>query len=131
MCKLAPTNGASEPVRILCERIIVGQGDEIALMQSWLQDRGEKVPPADATHLRMTMDGMEHDMMVDGLRIEMVGKAAGGHHAGAPADTLVVHTMANENGSITFRTDQRGTYQFYCTLPGHRDAGMVGEMTVV
>ena len=77
------------------------------------------------------MDGMEHDMMVDGLRIEMVGKAAGGHHAGAPADTFVVHTMANENGSITFRTDQRGTYQFYCTLPGHKGAGMVGEMKVV
>jgi len=77
------------------------------------------------------MDGMEHDMVVDGLRIEMVGKAAGGHHAGAAADLLMVHTMAKENGSIMFRTDQRGTYEFYCTLPGHRAAGMVGEMKVV
>jgi uncharacterized protein (DUF305 family) len=67
MCQLAPTNGASEPVRILCERIIVGQGDEIALMQSWLHDRGQKVPPADATHLRMTMDGVEHDMLMPGM----------------------------------------------------------------
>jgi uncharacterized cupredoxin-like copper-binding protein len=77
------------------------------------------------------MDGTEHDMLVDGLRIEKVGAATGGHHAGATADMLVVHTMANENGSITFRTEQKGTYHFYCTLPGHKDAGMVGEMTVV
>ncbi|MBI5287586.1 MAG: cupredoxin domain-containing protein [Chloroflexi bacterium] len=77
------------------------------------------------------MDGTEHDMLVDGLRIVKVGEAGDGHHAGATADMLVVHTMANENGSITFRTDQRGTYQFYCTLPGHKAAGMVGEMTVV
>jgi len=77
------------------------------------------------------MDGTEHDMLVEGLRIEKVGDAMGAHHAGATADMLVVHTMANENGSITFRTEQKGTYRFYCTLPGHKDAGMVGEMTVV
>jgi len=77
------------------------------------------------------MDGTEHDMLVEGLRIEKVGDAMGAHHAGATADMLVVHTMANGNGSITFRTEQKGTYRFYCTLPGHKDAGMVGEMTVV
>lgn len=77
------------------------------------------------------MDGTEHDMLVEGLRIEKVGDAMNGDHAGAMPDMLVVHTMANENGSITFRTDQKGAYQFYCTLPGHKDAGMVGRMTVV
>ncbi|MBI5283951.1 MAG: cupredoxin domain-containing protein [Chloroflexi bacterium] len=77
------------------------------------------------------MDGTEHDMLVDGLRIQKVGEATGGHHAGATADMLVVHVTANDQGSITFRTDQKGTYRFYCTLPGHKDAGMVGEMKVV
>ena len=77
------------------------------------------------------MDGAEHDMLVDGLRIQKVGEAMSGDHAGAMPDMLVVHVMANENGSITFRTDQKGTYQFYCTLPGHKGAGMVGEMKVV
>jgi uncharacterized cupredoxin-like copper-binding protein len=77
------------------------------------------------------MDGTEHDLFVDGLRIEKVGEAMDGRHAGATADMLAVHTMANESGSITFRTEQKGTYRFYCTLPGHEDAGMVGEMTVV
>ncbi|MGH7555932.1 MAG: DUF305 domain-containing protein, partial [Longimicrobiales bacterium] len=54
-------------VRVLCERIVVGQRDEIALMQSWLQDRGEKVPAANATHHKMIMDGMEHDMLMPGM----------------------------------------------------------------
>lgn len=54
-------------VRILAERIIVGQRDEIALMQQWLRDRSEPVPAADATHLRMTMNGMEHDMIMPGM----------------------------------------------------------------
>lgn len=54
-------------VRILAQRIIIGQRDEIALMQKWLRDRGETVPAADATHLRMTMNGMEHDMLMPGM----------------------------------------------------------------
>ena len=31
----APTHGARDDVRILCERIVVAQKDEIALMQTW------------------------------------------------------------------------------------------------
>ena len=48
MARMAPTHEAGESLRILSERIIVGQNDEIALMQDWLEDRGLPVPdPAD------------------------------------------------------------------------------------
>jgi uncharacterized protein (DUF305 family) len=63
----AATHGARSDVRILAERIVVGQRDEIALMQNWLRERNEPVPAADATHLRMTMNGMEHDMIMPGM----------------------------------------------------------------
>ena len=63
----APTHGAGQSVRLLCERIVVGQRDEIALMQTWLRDRGQPVPDANATHLRMKMDGAEHDMLMPGM----------------------------------------------------------------
>ena len=63
----APSHGARSDVRILAERIVVAQRDEIALMQTWLRERGEPVPAADATHLRMTMNGMEHDMLMPGM----------------------------------------------------------------
>jgi uncharacterized protein (DUF305 family) len=46
----APTHGASPALLRLCERVVVGQQDEIALMQRWLEDRGEPVPRVDSTH---------------------------------------------------------------------------------
>ena len=63
----APSHGAREDVRLLCERIVVGQRDEIALMQTWLRDRNQPVVAADATHLKMKMDGVEHDMLMPGM----------------------------------------------------------------
>lgn len=63
----AATHGASRAVSVLSERIVVGQRDEIAIMQTWLRDHGQKVPAADATHLRMTMNGVEHDMLMPGM----------------------------------------------------------------
>jgi uncharacterized protein (DUF305 family) len=67
MAKMAKTHGAREDVRILCERILVAQSDEITLMRNWLRDRGEMVPPADATHHKHTMNGVTHDMLMPGM----------------------------------------------------------------
>ncbi|MGH7713875.1 MAG: DUF305 domain-containing protein [Gemmatimonadaceae bacterium] len=50
MARWAPSHEASDALRRLCERIVVAQRDEIELMRTWLQDRGEKVPDADAHH---------------------------------------------------------------------------------
>jgi uncharacterized protein (DUF305 family) len=63
----APTHGARPDLRILCERILVGQRDEISTMRTWLRDRGEAVPDANATHHRMRMNGVEHDMLMPGM----------------------------------------------------------------
>ncbi len=63
----APTHGARDDVRKLCERIVVGQRDEIALMQTWLRDHNQTVPDANATRMKMTMNGMEHDMLMPGM----------------------------------------------------------------
>ena len=48
MAGWAPTHGARKDVAILCERIVVGQRDEIGLMQTWLSDRGLPVPDAES-----------------------------------------------------------------------------------
>ncbi len=52
----ASTHAASPSVQRLCQRIVVGQRDEIDLMERWLRDRGEAVP-ADTSR---AMAGMEH-----------------------------------------------------------------------
>jgi uncharacterized protein (DUF305 family) len=68
MAGWAPTHGARKDVAILCERIVVGQRDEIALMQQWLRERGLPVPDATSTRHHMKMaGGMEHDMLMPGM----------------------------------------------------------------
>src|SRR3954471_16139534 len=67
MAGWAPSHGARPDVAILCERIVVGQRDEIASMQTWLRDRGLPVPDATSTRHRMTMNGMTHDMLMPGM----------------------------------------------------------------
>lgn len=67
MAGMTPTHGAAGDIRILSERINVGQRDEIAFMQRWLRDRHETAPdpfpahemspgqaPADATTMPTT-----------------------------------------------------------------------------
>jgi uncharacterized protein (DUF305 family) len=65
MAGWAPTHGASQAVRAMCERIVVGQRDEIVLMQRWLRERDEAVPEADAAY--DMMPGMDHSRMMPGM----------------------------------------------------------------
>ena len=57
----APSHGASEPIRLLTERIVVGQNDEIALMSRWLQAHNQPVPESDTAYTH-EMSGMGHSM---------------------------------------------------------------------
>jgi len=70
MAGWAPTHDASPSVRVLCERIINAQRDEIATMQQWLRDRQQPVPDANPMGMTMKMDGMEHRMLMPGMLTE-------------------------------------------------------------
>jgi uncharacterized protein (DUF305 family) len=97
----APSHGARQDVRLLCERIVVGQRDEIGLMQNWLRDAGEPVPEATATHLRMTMNGMQHDMLMPGMLNEEE-LAALDRARGSDFDRLFLQAMIKHHmGAIT------------------------------
>jgi uncharacterized protein (DUF305 family) len=63
----AASHGARPDVRVLCDRMVIGQRDEIEFMRNWLRDRGQTVPDANATHHRMKMNGVEHDMLMPGM----------------------------------------------------------------
>jgi uncharacterized protein (DUF305 family) len=65
MAGWAPSHGASPAVRALCERIVVGQRDEIGLMQRWLRERRQPVPEGDASHDMMS--GMDHSKLMPGM----------------------------------------------------------------
>jgi uncharacterized protein (DUF305 family) len=67
MSAWAPTHGASPSLRIMAERIINAQQDEIATMQTWLRDRRQGVPEAKPGPMKMKMNGMEHEMLMPGM----------------------------------------------------------------
>ena len=61
----APAHGASPALRALCERIVVGQRDEIAVMQRWLREHHQPVPEPDAHGF--LMPGMDHPTLMPGM----------------------------------------------------------------
>ena len=97
----APTHGASPAVQRLCERIVVGQEDEIAILTRWLVERGEPVPdPTHAGHA-MSMPGMltgEQLAQLDGAR-------------GPAFDRLFLTLMiAHHRGALVMVDQLRGSY---------------------
>ena len=67
MASWAPTHGASSSLRALCERILVGQRDEIAFMQRWLRERRQPVPDADVGHHAMPGMNDPAPMLMPGM----------------------------------------------------------------
>ncbi|HKS07792.1 MAG TPA: DUF305 domain-containing protein [Gemmatimonadaceae bacterium] len=67
MARLSETNGANPAIRRLSDRIINAQTDEIGLMGGWLRARHRPVPEANPAGMKMTMNGMEHVMLMPGM----------------------------------------------------------------
>jgi uncharacterized protein (DUF305 family) len=99
MAGWAPSHGASGAVRTLCERIVVGQRDEIASMQRWLRERHQPAPDADPRGY--TMPGMDRPMLMPGmLTPEQMAQLDGAR--GPEFDRLFLKLMIQHHqGAIT------------------------------
>jgi plastocyanin len=58
--------------------------------------------------------GLTHDVAIEGSSGEEIGKTE----------------LISEGSDSTTVNLKPGTYHFYCTVPGHREAGMEGTLTV-
>ena len=89
----APSHGAGPAVRVLCERIVVAQRDEIAFMQGWLRKRGEPLPDATGhAHGATLMPGM--------LTAEQLAELDGAR--GAEFDRLfLTYMIQHHEGALT------------------------------
>jgi uncharacterized protein (DUF305 family) len=104
----APSHNASPSLKALCERIVVGQKDEIAFMQNWLRDRHQDVPSGDPSHPH-TMPGMNHPMLMPGmLTAEQLGELD--HVSGVEFDRLFLKDMIQHHqGALTMVQQLFGT----------------------
>jgi uncharacterized protein (DUF305 family) len=105
MSRLAPNNDASPAIRTLAARIINAQQDEIALMQTWLRDRGQPVPEVSAEgHAGMSHGGMQHGAHMPGMltdaQMAELAKARG-----AEFDRLfLTYMIQHHQGAVTMVT---------------------------
>jgi|CXWL01.1.fsa_nt_gi plastocyanin len=77
--------------------------------------------------------GTDHDLQAEGMMVRRIeggaGAQQGGGHGGG--DMLAIHTAEGGTSSIVFVADTPGTYEIFCTVDRHREAGMVGVIKVV
>lgn len=81
---------------------------------------------------------LEHDFSI--MEIEHSGEVMShdeggmdGHDMGHMSDIPDVHVAAAMNGgssSLEFTPSEPGEYEFFCTVAGHKEAGMVGKLIV-
>lgn len=106
----APTHAASASVRTLAARIINSQQDEIATMQLWLRDRRQTVPDAHVTGMKMTIGGVEHEMLMPGMLTDTQMKQLDAAR-GPEFDRLFLTLMIQHHrGAVTMVEELFGTY---------------------
>lgn len=76
-------------------------------------------------------DGVLHDFVIDKIpaKVEHSAGASHGHSASAKSD-LHVAAEAGKQGSVEFTPTKPGSYTYYCSEPGHKEAGMTGTLIV-
>ena len=80
-------------------------------------------------------DAVEHDFIVEGAG--PFGSAfdqSGGHDHDEEEfdeDLHIAHASAGDEAVSLFTISEPGIYEVYCSIPGHREAGMVGYLAVV
>jgi uncharacterized cupredoxin-like copper-binding protein len=95
------------------------------------------VPAGEPVTLTLkNMGNIEHDFVVEKIDattqvIEDSGSDA--HHAHGPQQNYDLHVSANagDTSIIQLTVSEPGSYYIFCSVEGHKEAGMIGELVVL
>lgn len=102
----------------------------------------QEIHAAKGVLLRVTLENrgtVLHDWNVSGLKAENPAGPAAGHsghldhgHPSEGASAAGLHAMAEpgQSSALSFKPLESGRFEFYCSVPGHREAGMKGILIV-
>lgn len=79
---------------------------------------------------------VEHDFVVEKIEVtDVVSEGSVAEHEmpgmGASPFDLHVSTSAGGTSTLEFTASEPGTYKVFCSVEGHIEAGMIGELIVV
>lgn len=95
------------------------------------------VPAGQPVTLTLNNTGaVEHDFVVDKINVSDVqasdtGPAAHHQMGDAPEYDLHFFARAGDTAVLNFTALEPGTYEIFCSIEGHKEAGMIGQLIVV
>jgi uncharacterized cupredoxin-like copper-binding protein len=94
------------------------------------------VPAGEPVVLTLKNSGVvEHDFVIEKIDVQSVVKKDSGseaHHAHGEEMDFDLHISAQpgDTSVLEFTVSEPGTYTFFCSVAGHKEAGMLGELVV-
>jgi len=73
-------------------------------------------------------DQVEHDIVIKTTSFKLVSESS--HQHEVESNMIHLHAEPQTTSEATFTINESGTYSFYCTVPGHRESGMIGLFVV-
>jgi uncharacterized cupredoxin-like copper-binding protein len=78
---------------------------------------------------------LEHDLSILEFPVEGQAQQSGGsdhsaEHGDAEGPDLHVSALAGQSVTLEFTPSKPGTYEFWCMVAGHKEAGMTGTLIV-
>ncbi len=74
---------------------------------------------------------IEHDFSISKLPGEKAFRAKGKEQSvSTKSHEVHAHFNPGESGTVRLRVAEPGTYEFFCSVAGHKEAGMKGTLTV-
>ncbi|WP_233189573.1 MULTISPECIES: plastocyanin/azurin family copper-binding protein [unclassified Sporosarcina] len=74
------------------------------------------------------LDNVEHDIEIRTSNFSIIKES--NHNHGGNKDMLHLHAAPEKTETLTFTLTDSGIYEFYCTIPGHEELGMIGRFIV-
>jgi len=93
------------------------------------------VPAGQPVTLTLKNTGkVEHDFVIDNINVANVEASDSGpaehHQMSQPEYDLHFFAKAGETAVLQFTAMEPGEYEIFCSIEGHKEAGMIGELIV-
>ncbi|MBI5563786.1 MAG: cupredoxin domain-containing protein [Chloroflexi bacterium] len=71
-----------------------------------------------------------HDFVSTDAMVEVMEEHGATHDMAGMPTAMHAAVEAGQQSTLEFKATQAGTYTFYCTIAGHKEAGMTGKLIV-